>query len=264
MISFKSFLLLEHDIEKTWSNYGSKLLPRIKEEKPQHFRNVPEDQHHEVAKKILDDHINQGDPTPNKSYGRWIAQSYASGDKSGARGIARLEDIPGRVNSALQKFHTKKHALKRVGVDSNIFNHKSLSDLETALDKLPEDAKSKKQEKKDVSDEMHSQAHHYEDEHWHYQLPQTQEASCHYGKGTKWCTAGKDHNMFHSYFRKDDPGSQLIIATPKVPKYAGEKYQLHINSGQYMNEKDRDIHPKKVFGSDRPASWLTGYVKQHL
>lgn len=65
--------------------------------------------------------------------------------------------------------------------------------------------------------------------------PKTEEESCYYGQGTRWCTAAKKDNRFKSYFA-DGP---LYIIIPKRPAYNGEKYQLHVYAGVFYNEKDQ-------------------------
>lgn len=268
MLRFTAYLLLEHDMNKTWENHGAKIHARMKTEKPGEF-DAPWPQHDETdwaskndahAKKTFEDHLNQGDPTPTKKYGKWIGQRYGDG------GINRLEDIPGRVNTALTTFHTNKHLLARHGIDPDINKHKSLSDLEQALGKLPEGVKSKRAEKADASDEMASQADHHEDEHWNIKVPHTEAASVHYGQGTQWCTAATNHNMFDHYSKPDDP---LHIFIPKNPTHPGEKYQLHVGSEQFMNEKDEMVSPKTVFNgtphyAGRPSRYLHDLITKNL
>lgn len=60
------------------------------------------------------------------------------------------------------------------------------------------------------------------------------EAACYYGKGTKWCTAADENNMFDHYHKQ---GSIYIITMPKINR----KWQLHYESGQYMDEQDNQI-----------------------
>jgi hypothetical protein len=58
----------------------------------------------------------------------------------------------------------------------------------------------------------------------------THEAACHYGSGTKWCTAGRDSKgTFDHYAQQGD--LYVIIAKNR-------KFQMHYESGQLMDEKD--------------------------
>lgn len=66
--------------------------------------------------------------------------------------------------------------------------------------------------------------------------PKTMKASCTLGKGTEWCTAteDKEHNRFDYY---DEQGPLYII----FDKRDGKRYQFHLESGQFMDEKDRQV-----------------------
>jgi hypothetical protein len=71
-----------------------------------------------------------------------------------------------------------------------------------------------------------------------YKLSNKEEA-CYYGRGTRWCTAARENNMFDEYNKADI----LYVIIPKKPQYEGEKYQIAISRDdggieQHMNEKD--------------------------
>jgi ankyrin repeat protein len=73
--------------------------------------------------------------------------------------------------------------------------------------------------------------------------PTTEAAACHYGRGTRWCTAATEGiNMFGRY-NKQGP---LYIIIPKKPHYEGEKYQIHFETDQYMDKEDKKIAPEKL------------------
>jgi hypothetical protein len=73
--------------------------------------------------------------------------------------------------------------------------------------------------------------------------PLTVEESCHYGRGTKWCTAASNDNQFEVY------GSMgaLYIVVPKSPAYYGEKYQLYPQFSEYTDEENEDISIADLF-----------------
>ena len=74
----------------------------------------------------------------------------------------------------------------------------------------------------------------YEDNAWMVIIPHTEEAAKLYGKGTKWCTAADQNNMF-DYFNEEGP---LYI---NINKYTGAKFQFHFESGQFKNAANEDI-----------------------
>jgi hypothetical protein len=67
-------------------------------------------------------------------------------------------------------------------------------------------------------------------------IPNTEEASKYLGRGTRWCTAADDNNMFSTYSKRGAPLYVIVCDD-------GEKYQFHFKTGQYMDAKD---HPIKV------------------
>lgn len=67
-------------------------------------------------------------------------------------------------------------------------------------------------------------------------VPKTEEASCYYGKNTKWCTAATStYNRFDQYNRK----GRLYININKKTK---EKYQFHFESDEFKDSADGDIN----------------------
>jgi hypothetical protein len=98
-------------------------------------------------------------------------------------------------------------------------------------------------------------------------IPEDQKAACYYGQGTRWCTAAKNNNMYDNY---DWP---LFILVPKNPTHEGEKYQVQVSGGDWMDETDSPVsvidivnrfptvNLKEVFGKyDRDAWYLTDYM----
>ena len=81
----------------------------------------------------------------------------------------------------------------------------------------------------------------FEDDEWLIMVPLTEEASCIIGKGTKWCTAADSSNNMIDHYSSQGP---LYVI---VNKDTNEKYQLHFESNQLMDEKDRPISATYFF-----------------
>jgi len=89
--------------------------------------------------------------------------------------------------------------------------------------------------------------------------PKDQAAACYYGQGTRWCTAATGSS---NYFDRYNSGGPMYILLPKQPKYEGEKYQLHFESGQFMDETDSQVNDiveliGTRFGSDVAEFFMT-------
>ena len=93
----------------------------------------------------------------------------------------------------------------------------------------------------------------YDGPNWEILIPQSEEASCHYGANTRWCTAGSSNNYFDHY-SKDGP--LYIITNKKDPT---DKYQFHFESNQFMDKEDRTV-PLSPFLNARPE--LKEYFKE--
>jgi hypothetical protein len=89
-------------------------------------------------------------------------------------------------------------------------------------------------------------------------VPKNEAASCYYGQGTRWCTAGRDNNMYDRYASDGD----LYILLPKQPDYEGEKYQLHFSSNQFMDEGDNYVDSVKDLITKRFGNLLPFFMER--
>ena len=69
-------------------------------------------------------------------------------------------------------------------------------------------------------------------------VPKTEKASCYYGAGTKWCTAGHSGNMFKGYAK-----DAIIFYVINLSKEQGEPLQK-IAALKYF--RDKDVHGLRV------------------
>jgi hypothetical protein len=81
----------------------------------------------------------------------------------------------------------------------------------------------------------------FENNEWLIVVPETEEAACYYGKGTKWCTAGDRNNQFNHYHGQ---GRLYIIINKQDPS---EKFQFHFEAKQFMDVMDRPIRISEFF-----------------
>jgi len=151
----------------------------------------------------------------------WVARMYIAGQ-------FKLEDIP-RMKGELEKFDKYKSKLEKKDLNA----YKNLDELYDATEKLGDE-----EEKKGGKDDIDTKA---KDATWLIRskdymalIPKTQEASCKYGAGTKWCTAATgSHNFFQSY---NSRGDLIIIIAKFGDKW--RKFQFHFESGSFMDERD--------------------------
>jgi len=228
------------DPTKVWETYKEKLIEKLKND-DRRFDMVTVEDSHELPEQFMD-----ADPSRNKKYLEWIVKSYIEG------GIKRFEDLS-RTKVALLKYEyllRKKLVKGKWGKDINGFcgiagctlekrgkNKKEKPGLEAFLDNYKEDLKSYEDEQEIKLNEGEATLL-FEDNSIKIIVPETEAAACKYGRGTRWCTAAtKGQNMF-DYYKQD---GDLYIIIPKNPEHQGEKYQLHFESEQYMNENDESV-----------------------
>lgn len=170
------------------------------------------------------DHFAHADPSVKKKNLPWIIDQYHAGH-------IRQEDS-GRVHEAISNY--VKYSNKLGGKKLSDFSH--ISHLEDAVEgfkpKVREDGLSGKKAKRMIKHEGSDELHNDNDLSVH--KLHTKEAACHYGAGTRWCTAAKTNNMFDAYNKQ---GPLFVIHDKKNNK----KYQFHFETHQFMNEKDEPV-----------------------
>jgi hypothetical protein len=84
----------------------------------------------------------------------------------------------------------------------------------------------------------------YNSKNFRVVVPKTEEAACHFGRGTAWCTSSKTSNMFSDY---SDRGPLYIVWDHKEKA----RYQLQFETGLAVNAADQTIDIEQ-FLSQRP------------
>jgi hypothetical protein len=166
------------------------------------------------------------DPTKNKEYTVFLAKMYAQGGWG-----AKIEDLESKVKPALEKFHLLKLKKKIPSPRNDIMRYADLADFVAVMDEY-EDPEEKKQADKGTAKTV------FENDSVRIVVPEDQNAACYYGQGTRWCTAATKGSNYFGHYSKDGP---LYILLPKQPQHEGEKYQLHFESDQFMDENDNDV-----------------------
>ena len=167
---------------------------------------------------------NQGKVVKVGNFVKWILKLYSNGSWKPGDSYETMD--------LLGKFIKYKSKLPIEKRDINRYN--SVSELYSLIQTLEnKGVKSQKDVKKEGAEVV------YEDSEWKIVIPHTEEASCIYGAQTRWCTAGRENNMFE-YYNKRGP---LYI---NINKQNGDKYQFHFETNSYMDAEDEEISPRKI------------------
>jgi hypothetical protein len=228
--------------------------------------------------KQLADHVEQDLGIKSGEIVFWILHKYLKPQGANQYGINRWEDVKSRVIPNLRKFEILKNKKKIPPEQRDLNRLKSLSELEALVDQFDEqDLQSQGQQSKSVEQQMYQNRDAkliHDDAQIKVVQPLTEKGSCYFGINTKWCTAGKEDNMFHKYA----PGGPIYIVLIKkenrryqfhwcltVEHYLQDvdltspDMQEHVNNlkdhqSQFMDEQDKPINPNEL-ADQHPVLW---------
>lgn len=186
--------------------------------------------------------LENSDPTPNKVYMPWIAREYAKGN------IKRIEDAIVWLPTYLARYDKAKRRqdFRQDAKDIMRLNYTQFSNIMSNYEVPPDPIKDKGKAQQI-----------FKDGNVRVILPMDEQAACYYGQGTRWCTAAtQGRNYYEQYARQ----GKLYILLPQKPRYDSEKYQLHFQSNQYMDEEDEPVDIVDIFTIRFPE--LLDFFKQ--
>lgn len=168
----------------------------------------------------------------NDKYTQWVVNMYVNGNIT----LDQIESI-GEIYKQFEKY-------KRFIDKKDINQYKTYDELYVTIVTASSNDPSSKREKEKLENEKYFALGiakiFYQDSNIKVVIPYTKEASCYFGKGTKWCTAGENDNRFDEYNRT----GPLYIIMPK----GEQKYQLWFSdsSVQFMDSLDKQIDQEEI------------------
>ena len=238
---YKEFLL-EYSREKTLANDNlmTKVMAAVKRKDPTTIGRIerginvqfddPENREYVLDKFELID------PTPNKQYIQPVMNMYIKDKFRGFEDSQRLKDALGLFG------RFKQRLAKR-----DINQYTDINELEDAVDDFGEEL-TKKEKRQQGEYHIDEESYDIFAESTRYVVvtPNTSQASCSFGAGTKWCTASKGSSEYFDEYKQEGP---LYIIRTKDANYDKDSiiatsnpiYQFHFESGQFMNVQDRPI-----------------------
>ena len=254
-----SQILLEYNREKTIANWSLKLRERIATDttisRDDVIWSVAGNTYYvqKVAGK-MDHLLDQADrevmawfeyfdPTANKQYVQWMIRRYVDG------GIQRWEDLDkaGDWLGVLERLKASGYFRRHPEAiqSADIGRYKTLSELGDFITSLKsDDMVSANEQQSAIERQM------IEDGEVDIKLntatckvliPKTYEASKWFGKNTQWCTAMQKTSQYFDQYSSQGP---LYIVLEKA---TNRRWQLHFESGQFMDERDSPIDDWSVF-----------------
>ena len=179
------------------------------------------------------------DPTKGK-YLQAIVRWYVAG-------AFRCEDVQ-RLNDDLTFFNKIKFKVEQ----ADLLKYDTLKSVYDAMRPFQENESDSKSGKELMREAKAGAKKLYQDKGIIILELQTEEAAKLYGKGTRWCTAGDNNNMFKHYH---DQGPLYIIIADD-PEGKTRKFQMHYQSSQFMDEDDTTINSSD---DSEELKWLCEY-----
>ncbi len=169
------------------------------------------------------------DPSRNGMYMPWLAKHAISNPNEN-----RTEDLD-RVGEDLRNFEQFKRQIER----KDINQYRSFQDLYDVIApflrprELTKDEKEKAKQQAELEKVKKDIITVYNGSEGWIRIPTTREAAIFLGQNTRWCTSARGNNMFDHYAKSDS----LFVVYDKETK---ARSQLHIDSGQFAGEDDRN------------------------
>lgn len=175
------------------------------------------------------DRLAEIDPSPNKKYIEWMTRVFVKNN---------MHHVDVGKFEVLRDFYTlvEKGIIKNKDINSYL-------NIEQVYDEV------KKHEEVKTSGEIERQHKAgaevvFENDKCIIIRPTTREASCYYGKGTKWCTSGDVYNYFNSYHYEKSVNLYYIIVKGSKDKYAVAVYPS--GKKQYFDAMDNSLSASKI------------------
>lgn len=152
-----------------------------------------------------------------------------------------FEDNYSKTVAAVKKFDKIYNNLPK----TDLYQYQNLQELYDAI---------QKHETRNVRNpqDMEGSKKVYEDDTFYVTNPLTYEASCYYGKGTKWCTASAT-DEYH-FRNKNSEGKLFYIINKKLPtndvNYKVALYKSFEEEESFWNAKDDQIRSGWIFGTE--------------
>ena len=169
----------------------------------------------------------------NQKYLEWIARDYTN---STIQNDIYLDALL----SSVESFDRKRNNLPK----KDLYVYTSLSELNLALDNL-------KERQRVIGTHEQSEVI-YEDDRFKVVVPESHDASCYYGAGTKWCTASKD-NVGH--FKNYNKEGKLFYILDKTLPTSNPYYKIALNK-TYKGGKSFYDAPDKLISDTTPIEYI--------
>ena len=190
------------------------LLQLLLEDRVDDVRNRYGD-HPSLSPDIFDAIIKgSADIAPNQKYLEWIVDRLIKSQLDNPESPASTKDSVEEVLSFVSAFDKVQNRLEQ----KDLYQYATIDELFKVL--TAADSKQRRQ----VSEREDAEKV-YESDRYVVVVPETKEASCYYGAGTKWCTAQTDRDYFKNY----KENGELYYIIDKTKPTSDPFYKIALN-----------------------------------
>ncbi len=200
------------------------------------------------------DAMSAKDPSGNNKYLMWMAKQFNADASNFSMSDAGKKIFVDILTELIQSFHKNAQRLEK----KDINQYKTLDDLNDTLEDLGPSNKQKREKNKEVAQEGSSIV--YESDKYLVVRPDTEEASCYYGRNTRWCISATESANYYEDYTQRGKVFYMILDNDASDKDPNKKLALTYDASESYGY---DRQPDQVFDATDysfPVSKLKGIL----
>ena len=196
-----------------------------------------------------------GDIAGNQKYLDWIISRWLKAREENPETVTSTKESVEEVIDAVRDFDKTKNILDI----KNLYDYKTIDQLFDVL------RAAETRQRREVSSREDANKI-FENDQFVIMVPETQDASCYYGSGTKWCTAQSDSSHHFDTYKKS---GEIYYIIDKTKPTSDPTYKVALNkklTGEedFWNAVDKMITDKNVIDSIVHDGILMKSIRDHF
>ena len=198
------------------------------------------------------DRLSERDPSEKNKYLMWATKQFAKmtdeyreengGDLNDTQLAHAIYPIYQGIANTVDQFHANYQRLKSKKISTDINTYKTIDQINDILKKLGLTQKLQRAKKREIAQEGSTNL--YENDYFWMIRPDTTEASCYYGQGTKWCISAKQATNYFKQYTNEGKTFYMIMMKNLDDDDDGKKMALVYTRDQYMGT---DMYPDEIY-----------------
>lgn len=158
----------------------------------------------ELDKRGIIDNLSAKDPSGNNAYLRWMAKHLSDYYSLTSQEPDSRDEYQEKIEKLAKQFHLNKQRLKK----RDLYQYKTPEELEDAVEKLGASAREKRKKEKEKA--MEGSEIVYDNDDFFAVRPYTTDASCYYGRATRWCISATQSQNYFDQYSSDGKGFVMV------------------------------------------------------